>query len=80
MSMFQQIRPCRITAAERMLIEISQSVEQISRRCGFSSGMRSRRVFRQDTGLSPSEFRSSNQVCVRAAISSKNRAGPSARE
>ena len=62
MSVFQQIRHCQIAAAKRMLAEGSLSVEHVARQCGFSSGMRFSRVFRQETGESPSDYRRSHQV------------------
>lgn len=56
----QLITKTRISAASRLLNESTLSVAEIAHRCGFYDHSAFTRSFRKSTGLTPSDFRSSN--------------------
>ena len=48
----------RLTKAKEMLLNTSQSVDEISLAVGYANTSSFRRKFKQETGLTPSQFRS----------------------
>ena len=48
---------CRIAVAKKYLAETPMGIGQIVELCGFSDGSNFSRTFRQQTGLTPSQFR-----------------------
>lgn len=54
------IRTIRVNTAKKLLAESSEPVLDIAIRCGFDSQSYFARVFKQVTGLTPSEFRRQN--------------------
>ena len=53
----EEIRRVRIEDAKRMLVETDRSIAEISRATGFGHQDLLSRVFRRNTGLTPTEFR-----------------------
>ena len=53
------LKACRIAAAKRYLAQTELPVGEIVERCGFSDSSNFSRTFREQTGMSPSEFRRS---------------------
>ena len=51
------LRLCRITAAKKLLASSDMPVSRIAASCGFSDHSNFSREFRQETGISPTEFR-----------------------
>jgi len=58
-SIVEQIRNLRISEARRLLAETDMPITVLAEECGFSSYNYLNRVFREETGLSPSEYRKS---------------------
>ncbi len=56
-SIIEQIREVRVASARRLLEHSDMPVTQIAEKCGFGSYNYMGRVFREATGLSPSECR-----------------------
>jgi transcriptional regulator GlxA family with amidase domain len=52
----------RVHVAQRLLETTSDPVESIRRAAGYGDPSAFRRVFKQITGLSPSEYRSQNRA------------------
>ncbi|WP_322608250.1 XylR family transcriptional regulator [Pontiella agarivorans] len=61
-SIVEQIRQLRINHARRLLAETDESVTVIAEACGFSSYNYLNRVFKQATGLTPSQYRSEQRL------------------
>lgn len=57
MTVMNYIRKTRIVMAEAMLLKGDASIGDISERCGFSSMAYFSRVFKEDTGVSPLQYR-----------------------
>ena len=51
------LKACRIAAAKRYLAQTELPVGEIVEKCGFSDSSNFSRTFREQTGMSPSEFR-----------------------
>jgi AraC-like DNA-binding protein len=47
----------RLGAASRMLVDTSQSISEISFKCGFNNLSNFNRIFKKKKGCSPTEFR-----------------------
>ena len=56
-SMHEFLVNCRITAAKEMLCSQGFSVGEIAEKCGFSSVYHFTKIFKQKTGVTPSEYR-----------------------
>ena len=56
-SVMNYLRLCRITAAKKLLASSDMPVSRIVASCGFSDHSNFSREFRQETGISPTEFR-----------------------
>ena len=56
-SVINYLRLCRITAAKKLLASSDMPVSRIVASCGFSDHSNFSREFRQETGISPTEFR-----------------------
>ena len=57
----EEIRRVRIEDAKRMLVETDRSIADISRATGFGHQDLLSRVFRRNTGQTPTEFRRQHQ-------------------
>lgn len=57
----QLLRGIRIEHAGKMLISSEKNLRQIARACGFSSEFHLSKIFKQQTGESPSDFRRRNK-------------------
>ena len=57
MTVMEYILKTRIVMAQGMLRKERLSVTEISNRCGFSSISYFSRVFRQDTGMTPLQYK-----------------------
>lgn len=53
---------CRIARAKRLLAATDDTLERIAERCGYENGFYLSRVFKQQTGTSPSEYRRAHRV------------------
>ena len=53
----QYLREVRLEHAARMLRDTNLTIERISKRVGFQDEKYFRRTFKQELGLTPSEFR-----------------------
>lgn len=51
------IRSCRLQAARRMLLEGNKSLAEISQACGMGSSSYFGKIFKEDTGCTPLEYR-----------------------
>ncbi len=56
-TLVREIQHTRLREARLLLLESSDTIEQIAGECGFSDGGYFRRVFRKIEGLSPARFR-----------------------
>ena len=56
-SVVEQIRQLRINHARLLLADTDEAVTLIAEECGFSSYNYLNRIFKQSTGLSPSQYR-----------------------
>ena len=54
----QEIRRSRIERAKRILLATDLAIPQVASRCGFAYAHHFDRVFRRETGTTPTEFRS----------------------
>lgn len=54
----QEIRRSRIERAKRILLATDLAIPQVASRCGFAYAHHFDRVFRRETGATPTEFRS----------------------
>lgn len=62
MTISQYIKVSRISMAKKELIHTSDSISQISKRIGFNSISYFGRVFFEEEGMTPSEFRKAMQI------------------
>ena len=53
----EHLKACRISAAKQHLAKSDLTVKEIVYRCGFSDESNFCRIFRQDTGMTPTAFR-----------------------
>ena len=60
MTPMQMVTHARIEAAQELLLATRESVKSISQTVGFSDQNYFAKVFRKETGLSPTEYRSRN--------------------
>ena len=56
-SLVQLVARVRLEEAKRLLLASDHSIEEIARRCGFSSQKYFSRVFHKQLGQTPSQFR-----------------------
>ena len=58
----KEIRILRLEKARKMLIKKENSLWQIAEQCGFSSVYHFCRMFKQRTGLTPTQYAANNKV------------------
>ena len=58
----EYLQSCRIGRARRELVESSQSITEIARRCGFADPLYFSRRFRLECGVSPGEYRRQHRI------------------
>ena len=58
----QYVLNLRIKAAQQLLISTSNSITEISEKCGFASVYHFCRIFKQKTSFTPSEYSAKNRV------------------
>lgn len=56
-SVFQEIRRRQVEAARALLSQEGISIAEVAERCGFGSPVRFSTVFKQETGMTPRQFR-----------------------
>ena len=56
-SVFQEIRRRQVEAARALLSQEGISIAEVAERCGFGSPVRFSTVFKQETGLTPRQYR-----------------------
>lgn len=61
-SMIEHIRHLRINRARTLLVDTDEPIASISELCGFSSYNYLNRIFKQMTGLSPSQYRAKSRA------------------
>ncbi len=62
-SVIRYVLSCRISAAKQLLKSTSLSVSVISDKCGFGSAAYFARVFREETGMTPKDYRKYLNSC-----------------
>jgi LacI family transcriptional regulator len=61
-SILDEVRQTRLTRLKTFLLETSLPIGQISAQCGFQTEMHAKRVFKQQVGLTMSQFRILHEV------------------
>lgn len=61
-SIHDEIQQVRLTRLKAFLLETAQPIGQISWQCGYQSEMHAKRIFKQQTGLTMSQFRKRGQA------------------
>ena len=56
-SIIEYVQALRIGNAKELLVKSTTAIEEIARRVGYQDASFFRRIFRAETGLSPSHFR-----------------------
>lgn len=57
MTPFEYLRKLRVNQAIKLLTTTSKSVAEIAQSCGFSDSAHVIKIFKEDTGLTPSKYR-----------------------
>lgn len=67
-SVFDYVREMRVNQAKTFLLNPAMSLTQIAERCGFHSLSFFSRTFRQQAGMSPSQYRKHTETLVRVQM------------
>ena len=54
------VQQVRMNHARRLLVDTSQPVNEVARQCGFADGGHFTRTFKQQFGLTPTQYRRNN--------------------